>query len=210
MFGFTLAGDENFEQVGDNQYKMTDAYDNQIFSKEINLYTNWNEALDVYIFNDPDQTSSGLFLGTGETPRHAIPWLRAASHANAELASLAVGYANTGLASLAVDITTLVSKTLPDRMASVKGRFGTYLSISSTNRPTKQKSRDSAIIIAQGAFPWVLTTFGLPSNEAVASDCFRMIWLSQLAFKDNLSFLSAYSGLKTSFSMLIPTMVARK
>jgi hypothetical protein len=53
-------------------------------------------------------------------------------------------------------------------------------------------------------------TFGLPSNEAVASECFRMIWLSQLAFKDNLSFLSAYSGLTTSFSMLIPTMVARK
>jgi hypothetical protein len=112
MFEFTLTEEDKFQWVDDNLYKLTSSYVEEIFSKGIDAYTNWDEPLDVYIFNDPAHASSGLFLGTGETPRHVVPSQGVSSHPNAELASLAV------------DITNLVPKTLYNGMASIKRWFG--------------------------------------------------------------------------------------
>jgi outer membrane autotransporter protein len=95
--------------VNPNLYKLTSDYENQIFSKGINPYADWNEPLGVYIFNDPAHNSSGLFLGTGETPRYAVPSEYAASYANVELASLVM------------NANTLVINALAERMTSVKG-----------------------------------------------------------------------------------------
>jgi hypothetical protein len=63
MLIFNVEQSRHFEQVNSNLYKLTSSCANQIFSKEIISSPNWNEALDLCVFDDSNISS--LFLGTG-------------------------------------------------------------------------------------------------------------------------------------------------
>jgi hypothetical protein len=78
-----------------------------IYASEINDYAQWDAPLDIYLFDS--EMSSGLYVGTGEAPRHAIPTQFAERHANAELASVTV------------NSTTVLKNNIEERMNNVKG-----------------------------------------------------------------------------------------
>jgi hypothetical protein len=132
-FGFDLEDVTRFEQKDSGLYRLTDDHEDEIFSKDtapleqknsmfrslvaedilsrdINPYAQWNEVLDVFVFDNPSSYARGLFVGTGETPRYAILSEYAASHANVELALLVK------------ESNTLVTDALSRRMANVKSR----------------------------------------------------------------------------------------
>jgi hypothetical protein len=109
VFEFDLNNGEKFSKVNDNLYKLTPAYEETIFSREINAYATWNDALSVFLFNDTTTQASGMFVGTGETPYYAVASDYTKHHANGELASLAV------------EANTLVTGAISDRLINVKG-----------------------------------------------------------------------------------------
>jgi hypothetical protein len=107
--GFNLSDGEKFSKVNDNLYKLTPAYENMVFSKVIDAYAEWEDALDVWLFNDETNKNSGLFVGTGETPFHAVASEYTKQHVNGEVSSLTM------------TANTLVSNAVSDRLTSVKG-----------------------------------------------------------------------------------------
>ncbi|MDR1528499.1 MAG: hypothetical protein LBS22_02855 [Puniceicoccales bacterium] len=109
IFGFDLNDGGKFEKIDDNLYKLTEAYEDAIFSKQIDSYAQWDEALDVWLFTDATNSASGLFVGTGETPHYAVASDYAKRHANGELATLTVAAHN------------LLTNAISDRLTSIKG-----------------------------------------------------------------------------------------
>jgi hypothetical protein len=73
----------------------------------INPYSQWDSALNVYAFQD--EYGSGMFVGTGATPRHAIPTDFARRHANGELAGISIG------------LTSLLRNSVENRLTDAKG-----------------------------------------------------------------------------------------
>jgi hypothetical protein len=105
LLGFDW-GDFESEPNEHGGYKMTSNV-GTYFANEISPYAQWNETLDVYLFDDDD--GAGLYVGSGETPRFPIPTDYSVQHANQELVEVAVN---------SID---LVTDTVHDRMTGVKG-----------------------------------------------------------------------------------------
>jgi hypothetical protein len=104
--GITFEGD--FEEGANGTYKLKNGLAGKIFNmSQENDYAEWDRPPDVYLFSNDE--SSGLFLGTGETPCYAVPSSYALDHANEEIANISV------------DANDIITDAIFDRMTSVKG-----------------------------------------------------------------------------------------
>jgi hypothetical protein len=108
MFVFPEHDNISFEKTANGTYKLPSNQIKNIFDMtQANGYAEWNCPPDLYLFSNDE--SSGLYLGTGETPRYAVPSTYALDHANEEIAGITI------------DANDTISDAIFDRMTSVKG-----------------------------------------------------------------------------------------